>query len=177
MKCLIVFVLSSLCCNLLAQAQTDTTSAGPLMFLDSVRITKDELEEQYEPTDMAAVTVYKDTNAIKLIGPEGRNGVIYFETRKFARNRYWNLFSTRSAEYKKAVPNPESDSTVAYILNGKVLTGSFEGTLSTINEKNLLEFKVIGKKTLSTDYGVADKAVGVVIKAELHEIHAGSRTL
>jgi hypothetical protein len=97
---------------------------------------------------MAAVTVYKDTNAIKLIGPEGRNGVVYLETRKFARNRYWKLFSTRSAEYKKAVPNPESDSTVAYILNGKVLTGSFEGTLSTCNEKNLLELKVIGGKAL-----------------------------
>ena len=176
MKCIIAIVLSTLLC-LAAQAQTDTTSARPVMFLDSVRITQEELEEQFEPADMAAVTIYKDTNAIKLIGPEGRNGVVYLETRKFARNRYWKLFSSRSAEYKKAVPNPEGDSTVAYILNGKVLTGNFEGTLSTCNEKNLLELKVIGGKALGSDYGVTDKGVGVVIKAELHEIHAGSRTL
>ncbi len=98
------------------------------MFLDSVRITQNDLEQQYDPADMAAITVYKDTNAVKLIGPEGRNGVVYLETRKFARNRYWKLFSTRSPEYRKAVPNPESDSTVAYILNGQALSGSFEGT-------------------------------------------------
>ncbi len=162
------------CYNLQVKAERRTE---PVMFLDSVRITPDELAEQYEPADMAAITVYKDTNAIKLIGPDGRNGVVYLETRKFARNRYWKLFGSRSAEYRKAVPSPESDSTVAYILNGKLLTGSFEGTLSTINEKTLLDLKVIDKKKLGSDYGVTDKQVGVVIKAELHEIHAEAKTL
>ena len=38
----------------------------PVFFIDSVNVTRIEMQE-YQPTDIAIVTVYKDTNAIKLV--------------------------------------------------------------------------------------------------------------
>jgi len=61
----------------------------PVFFIDSVNVTRIEMQE-YQPTDIAVVTVYKDANAIKLVGEQGKFGAVYVETKKFARNKYWN---------------------------------------------------------------------------------------
>lgn len=138
----------------------------PVFFIDSVNVTMVELQN-YQPTDIAAVTVYKDTNAIKLVGPQGKDGAVYIETKRFARNKYWNFFKAKSADYLKAVPTPESDSSVVYILNGKVLKTNFEGDLSGINDKSFIELQVIDKTRLRSDYDIKDKPFGVVIKANI----------
>ena len=98
------------------------------------------------------MTVYKDANAIKLVGEQGKFGAVYIETKKFARNKYWNYFKSKSADYLKNVPTPQSDSSVIYILNGKVLKTNFEGDLSGIDDKNFIELTVIDKQKLSKDY-------------------------
>ena len=66
--------------------------------------------QEFQPTDIAVVTVYKDTNAINLVGEQGKLGAIYMETKKFARNKYWNYFKSKSSDYLKIVPTPQSDS-------------------------------------------------------------------
>lgn len=140
----------------------------PVFFVDSVNVTRIELQ-QYQPTEIAVVTVYKDTNAIKLVGEQGKYGAVYVETKKFVRNRYWNYFKSKSPEYLRIVPIPESDSTVVYILNGIVQTKNFEGDLSTINDTNFIELAIIDNQTLSKQYNVKDKEFGIVIKAKIEK--------
>ena len=112
------------------------------------------------------MTVYKDTNAIKLVGQQGKFGAVYVETKMFARNKYWNYFKTKSADYLKIVATPQSDSSVIYILNDKVLKTNFEGDLSGIDDKNFIELNIIDKQKLDKDYNISDKIFGVVIRTK-----------
>ncbi|MEX6691050.1 hypothetical protein QTN47_26310 [Danxiaibacter flavus] len=137
----------------------------PVFYVDSINVTRVELQ-QYQPTEIAVVTVYKDTNAIKLIGEQGKYGAVYVETKKFARSKYWNYFKSKSPDYLKNVPTAESDSSVVYILNGNVKAENFEGELSKINDTNFIELSVIDKQTLSKQYGVKDKDLGIIIKVK-----------
>lgn len=137
----------------------------PVFFIDSVNVTRIEIQE-YQPTDFAAVTVYKDTNAIKLIGEQGKYGAVYIETKKFARNKYWNYFKLKSADYLKIVPTPQSDSSVIYILNDQILKTNFEGDLSRIDDKNFIELIVIDKQKLNKDYNIPDKLFGVIVRTK-----------
>jgi hypothetical protein len=138
----------------------------PIFFIDSVNVTRIELQE-YQPTQIAVMTIYKDTNAIKLVGQQGKDGVVYIETKKFARNKYWNYFKSKSPDYFKAVPSLEDDSTVVYILNGEIQKQNFEGDLSIIDDKTFIDLKVIGKELLSKNYGIQDKFFGVIINANI----------
>ena len=135
----------------------------PVFFIDSINVTRLELS-QYQPTDIALVTVYKDTNAIKLVGEQGKFGAIYVETKKFARNKYWNYFKSKSADYFKVVPTLESDSLIIYILNDKVLRTNFESDLSGISDKTFIDLTVIDKDRLKKEYKVSGKSFGVVIR-------------
>jgi hypothetical protein len=137
----------------------------PVFFIDSVNVIRMEMQE-YQPTDIAVVTVYKDTNAVKLVGEQGRFGAVYVETKKFARNRYWNYFKTKSADYLKVVPTPQSDSSVIYILNDKVLKSNYEGDLSGIDDKNFIELNIIDKQKIIKDYNISDKLFGVIVRTK-----------
>jgi hypothetical protein len=134
----------------------------PAFFIDSVSISKEDLSK-YNPEQIAAVTVYKEKTAMELLGEEGKDGAVYIETRAFARSRYWKYFSSKSKEYALAVPSAAEDSTVQYILNGKVLKGNFEGNLSSIDDKFFKGITVISKEALQREYGVTDKRLGIVI--------------
>jgi hypothetical protein len=92
---------------------------------------------------------------------------VYIETKKFARNKYWSFFKSKSAKYLKVVSSPESDSSVVYILNGKVLSANFEGDLAGIDDKSFIDLQVIDKSKLLSDYGIKDKSIGIVIKANI----------
>lgn len=138
----------------------------PVFFIDSVNVTRIELQ-QYQPTDIVAITVYKDANAIRLLGEQGKYGAVYVKTKKFAKNRYWNYFKSKSPMYLRAVPTPESDSSVVYILNGKVQATNFEGDLSAIDDSNFIELAVIDKQALNKQYGIKDKEFGIIIKARM----------
>ncbi len=135
----------------------------PVFFIDSVNVTRIELQK-YQPDEIAFVNVYKDGNAIKLLGEQGKLGAVYFVTKKFVRNKYWNFFKSKSPEYLKIVPTPESDSSVIYILNGNILKKNHESSLADIDDKTFIELKVIDKKTLRKIYKVFDKTFGIVIK-------------
>jgi hypothetical protein len=137
----------------------------PVFFIDSINVDKSELLN-YQPEQIAKVSVYKDSNAIILVGPEGKDGVVYIETKVFAKRRYWNYFKTKSVEYANTVLTPESDSTIQYILNGKILATNFEGDLSLIDDDIFKDLKVIDKETLRKEFGIADKSYGVIINSD-----------
>lgn len=137
----------------------------PVFFIDSINVDKSEMMK-YQPEDIAQVSVYKDSNAIKLVGPEGKDGVVYIETKPFARIKYWNYFKTKSVEYGNIVLTPESDSSIQYILNGRVLKTNFEGDLSLIDDSIFVEIRIIDKEKLEKDFGINDKQYGVIIKSD-----------
>ena len=135
----------------------------PLFYLDSVNVNSGVLN-LYQPTDIAAVTVYKDTNAIKIAGEKGKFGVIYITTKNYARNRYWAYFKSKSTDYTKAVPSIKEEDNVIYILNDKILEKNFEGDLFFIDNKNFVDLKVVDQKSLQENYNISDKKFGVVIR-------------
>lgn len=137
----------------------------PVYFIDSVRVSKADLLG-YEPNDIASVTVYKEASAIKILGPEGKSGLVYIETKQFCKHRYWTYFRSKSASYAKLVPSVESDANVAYILNTKVLAKNYESNLSAINDRTFKDLQVINKDKLMKEYGVTDKDYGVVISSD-----------
>lgn len=138
---------------------------NPVFFIDSVMVDKDEMNK-YQPNDIAGVSVYHDSTAIRLIGPDGKDGVVYIETKTFAKNRYWNYFKSKSPEYAGIVPTPQSDTIVQYILNTRILKSNFEGDLSLIDDSIFKGITVIDSTTLQKDYGISGKPYGVIIKSD-----------
>ncbi len=142
-------------------------SRGPLFFVDSIRVQKETLDQIY-PNDVAMIEVLKDSNAVRVAGPEGINGVVYITTKKSARSRYWNFFSSRSAAYAQAVPTPEADTAFVYVLNEKVLTGNdIEYNLAGVNAGVFIDLQVISAETLNRQYGLEGTRRGVVIKTKV----------
>ncbi len=135
----------------------------PLFYLDSINVNSGVLN-LYQPNDIAAVTVYKDSNAIKIAGERGKFGVIYITTKNYARDRYWTYFKSKSSDYTKAVPSIKAEDNVVYILNDKILEKDFEGDLFFIDNKNFVDLKVINKKSLQENYNIVDKKFGVIIR-------------
>jgi len=141
-------------------------SNDPIFFLDSIRVNKMVLTN-FEPSEIASVTIYKDTNVIKKIfNGKGniKNGLIYIETKDFAKYRYWNYFRSKSPEYAKLVISSKTDTTnVQYILNGKVLKNNFEGDLASIDDGTFKGLFIIDKNRLVNEYGITNKDYGVII--------------
>lgn len=120
----------------------------PAYFIDSIRTNAGFLE-QYQPSVIAYVQVYKESNAIKLAGEQGRNGVIYVFTKTYIRQHYWEYLQSKSPAYRQAVPDLKTESSVDYILNGKKLkTKDQSGELYKINDNNFIELKMTGRRTV-----------------------------
>jgi hypothetical protein len=128
----------------------------PIYFLDKEKVTLYELRE-INPNDISTVTVYKDQNAINLIGPTGKNGVIYIVTKKFARLTHWTYFKQKSTDYSSLVPDLKTENLVIYILNGKIIKKDVEAELSKITDDNLLDLKFIDKKALKKEFKIKNK--------------------
>jgi hypothetical protein len=134
----------------------------PIFFIDSIRVNKNVLQN-YKPEEIATVTVFKDTSAIKIMGPTAKNGLIYIETKEFARNKYWNYFKSKSPDYAKIILSPKEDSTIQYILNKRVLKENFEGDLSSLNNKTFKGLTILKKTQLINGYDIHDKEIGIII--------------
>jgi len=134
----------------------------PMYFLDSIRVNQGVLKN-YQPSEIAMVTVYKDSNAIKLGGSEAKNGLIYITTKEFAHDHYFDFFKSKSSEYASTFPDEKKEEMAVYILNGKVLSSNFESDLFTIDDNNFVSLKIIDKESLKKDYHVSSKSFGVVI--------------
>ncbi|WP_183573213.1 hypothetical protein HDF18_06780 [Mucilaginibacter sp. X5P1] len=141
----------------------DEDTKEPVYFLDSIRVNKMVLSN-YQPSEIALVSVYKDSTVIKKLFPPGaKNGLIYIETKDFVKHRYWKYFKSKSADYAKIYPSMPDDSTVQYILNEKVLKEDYENDLPTINDTNFKTLTIINKQELIKKYGIKNKDYGVII--------------
>ncbi|MES1216224.1 MAG: hypothetical protein ABUT20_11980 [Bacteroidota bacterium] len=142
--------------------------ANPVLYLDSINIDNEQLAA-IKPTDVAALSTYNGKEATDILGDDGKDGIVYIFTKKYAKNSYWNYFKSKSQEYSDKVVSPESDSTVQYILNKRILTTNFEGDLVGVNDKIFKEIVIINKETLISEYKILDKDFGVLIKSDIPE--------
>lgn len=139
-------------------------SKDPVFYIDSIHVNKTVLQN-YNPDEIASITVYKGLDATKRM-KLATNGLIYIETKNFAKERYWEYFKSKSDEYVRIVPSPKSDANIQYILNKKVLKDNFEGDLASINDTVFKSIQVIDKETLEKNYNVFNKDYGVIILAD-----------
>lgn len=105
-------------------------------------------------------------SAVKQYGVKAADGAYIIQSQAYARVQFELLFSSFSKEYAKII-NSTDTSAIQYILNGKILTGNFEGKLSGINRKSLKEISIIDQGELSGKFQIANKSVGVVVTAKL----------
>ncbi|MEO6734629.1 MAG: hypothetical protein ABIN01_25635 [Ferruginibacter sp.] len=139
--------------------------ADMVFFLDSIKANADVLKDLH-PQDIAMLSVYKNADSLKIKDLNAKNGIVYITTKAYARKHYWNYFKSISPDYAKQVPDLDAEAELVYILNGKVLTTNYESVLFDINDSNLIELKLIDKKTLKREYDISVRAVGVVIKTK-----------
>jgi hypothetical protein len=135
----------------------------PIFFLDSVNVSRFDIQK-LDPKSVSFINVYKDSHAIKLMGPFGKDGVIYITTKKYAMEKYWQFLSSRSQEYLKVVPSPGSDSDIVYIINNKVFKKDTESNLFSIDAATFIDLKVISQKELHKQFKVKGKKAGIVIR-------------
>ncbi len=150
--------------------------SNPVIFIDSINILQSDLQN-YDPDQIAIVTIIKDQEAKDILGEDGKDGVVYIETIPFAKKRYWKFFRTKSSAYADLFPDVDSDSTVQYILNTKVLgQKGFEGNLASIDDEVFKEISIVDKVTLEKQYGVTNKIYGVLIVSDVPKnLHNGKK--
>ncbi|WP_316833596.1 hypothetical protein [Pedobacter nutrimenti] len=154
---------------------TENQNRNPVYFLDSVRV-KPDYFRSINPKDIAFIQVVKENNAIERLGEEGKNGIIYIETKTFARKKMWNYLKRKSDNYARLMPTVNSDSSFQYILNKKLLKTSYDYDLASVNDVTLQEIRILDKKTLKKDFGVEDKDYGILILTEpLRDSNKGNR--
>ncbi|REG91132.1 hypothetical protein [Flavobacterium aquicola] len=147
----------------------------PVFFIDSINVEKGDLQ-RYDPNQISSVTVYKDKEAIALLGEDGKDGVIYIETKVFCKKRYWKYFVSKSSEYNQFVSSYENDMNVQYVLNERVLKEGFEGDLAAIDDVVFKSIKLISKEELIKKYQIEDKDYGFQIISETpKDLYHGNR--
>jgi len=135
----------------------------PVFFIDSVR--NSDISKM-NPNDIAQITIIKDTATLKKFGLDAKRRLIYLETKTFVRRRYWKYFGSKSSEYAKIISGLEDDSSLQYVLNGKVLKENFEGDLGMINDNNFIAIKIISKDQLIKNYDISNKDYGIIISSK-----------
>ena len=143
-------------------------SDEPLYFYNNI-MTNMAFLETLHPSDIALVSVYKDSNAIRIAGKEAIHGAIYVVTKGFARESYWGYFKSRSQAYAQKVPDLKAESYIVYILNDKILEKSPEAELYGINNDNFIGLNVIDHEALKNKYKITGKQIGVFIKIKPKE--------
>jgi hypothetical protein len=126
-------------------AQTKAT------YVDGVKVSQQEADK-LKMDDIGSMQIDKDGTHIT--------------TRTAICNAYWTFFKSKSAQYAKLVPTIQEIYKVQYIINGTVLTSSFDATLAKVNDSNLESIAVVDNATLNKDYSIADKPYGVIIKTK-----------
>jgi hypothetical protein len=127
---------------------------------------KSDVLPSINPNDIAAVVVYKDTTAIKILGNDGKNGVIYITTIEHARKKYIDYFRSKSTEYSDIVHTIDDELNVVYILNNNILGKVNAGDLYLIDDTNYVDLKIINEEELQKEYNILDKKFGIIIKTK-----------
>ncbi|WP_316839759.1 hypothetical protein [Pedobacter gandavensis] len=162
----IIFFFLLYSVNLFAQQPAKKITADPLFFIDGKELLKSEMAN-INPDDIAMVTVLKE-HTFKEYGEKGKNGVVLIETKVYARKRFQQYLSTKSAKYKSLLGDNSDDQNIQYILNEKVLNKNYEGDLASIDDSTFISITVISAEDLKA-YKVTGKQYGLLIKTKVEK--------
>lgn len=134
----------------------------PMYVVDSIPVQNADLT-RLNPDDVANMSILQGDKALHYPGNTlKKKKIIFIETKKFAKKRYWNYLKSKSDEYGKIVSSPDNDQFVQYIING--IPSKSDVLLSGINDRNFISLKVIPKDSLLKKYGIYRKNYGVEIQ-------------
>jgi hypothetical protein len=157
-------LISKICFPQVPEKISKQMGENPIIFIDSTE-SRFETIQKLNPFDISIVAILVPKKAKKSLGEKGKDGAVYVTTVEYARKNYWKFLTSQSKAYADIVPSPESDSTVAYILNDSLLTNNIGGKLFPINRKNFKRLSVINPDELKAKYN-ADKKYGIIIKTK-----------
>lgn len=162
----ILIIVAALRCSAQDTNTTYKIDNHTVFFIDSQRVEQKEINK-YSPVNIASVNVLKGESAVAIIGPDGQYGVVFVETKAFARSKYTRYLKSKSTEYAAILNALNGDSLVQYFLNGRLLKENFEGDLSLIDDKRFVSLKIVDKAALQKEYAIKDKVYGVFIVADM----------
>jgi len=147
---------------------SNKTSLDPIIFLDEVQISNEDMQK-IDPNDLAAIEVLKDSSAIKALGEEGKNGVIYITSINHAREKYIQFFRSKSSDYAGVINSTMDEDNVVYVLNGKILGKENAGDLYLINDDSFLNLRILNKTELEREYNIFNKECGIIIVSKIKD--------
>ncbi|HVI49386.1 MAG TPA: hypothetical protein VM802_31260 [Chitinophaga sp.] len=142
-----------------AQSEED---APTVYVIDSVQTTSAALEK-ISPDQLASITVAKGQKAVDKYGPQAANGVVYIETKPFARRRINKLFSEASPAYDQLLKRYGNDSSFCYIINNKPVSPVGEARLMTLDKKTFISLEILTPRQLQKKFQINGKKAGVLI--------------
>lgn len=165
---ILIFLASNFCFGQNSENEFKNIPKNPVYFLDSVKITSVEMAN-LNAQDFTLITVQNEKEMLESLQDGTKDGAIYIETRKFAKKRFVKFFNSKSKDFRKIYSLENDDSKFAYILNGKALSGNFEGGLASIKDEDLQSLQVVNKKELQKKYSISGKDYGILITAKVPE--------
>lgn len=137
---------------------------NPYIEIDELPVDKSEIGK-YNPADIVLLTTYYNSDATSKFGEKASDGAVIIETRAYATNKFETFLKSYSNEYQQMMMVTKRED-IQYILNGRILTGNFEGDLSLLNDKLLKALKIVDKDDLIKKFDIHDKKIGVILKAD-----------
>ena len=143
-------------------AMAQVAGDDPVYVLDSVVVNQAAIG-QVSPDRIGVITIAKGAKAVLKYGSQAENGVVYIETKPFARKRVNVLLSSQSPAYDSLLRRYGNDSSFYFIVNGKPVTPTNETGLMTLDRKNFRSLRIISDKEVQDKYQVMDRKAGIVI--------------
>lgn len=125
----------------MAQAVADD---DPVYVLDSVVVTQAAIG-QVSPDRIGVITIAKGSKAVLKYGSQAENGVVYIETKPFARKRVQVLLSGKSPQYDSLLHKYGNDSSFLYVVNGHPMEPANETLFMTLDQKTFRSINIITK--------------------------------
>ncbi|HEY8956742.1 hypothetical protein [Chitinophaga sp.] len=143
-------------------AMAQVAGDDPVYVLDSVVVNQAAIG-QVSPDRIGVITIAKGAKAVLKYGSQAENGVVYIETKPFARKRVNVLLSSQSPAYDSLLRRYGNDSSFYFIVNGKPVTPTNETGLMTLDRKTFRSLRIISDKEVQDKYQVMDRKAGIVI--------------
>ncbi|NSL87452.1 hypothetical protein [Chitinophaga solisilvae] len=156
-----IFSAALLLLSATAMAQTPENE-DPVYVVDSVLSTA-AIMENIPPDQIGVITIAKGRRAILKYGSQAANGVIYLETKPFARKRITQLLREASPAYDSLLRKYPNDSSFQYIVNSKLVIPTNETSLMVLDKKSLVSLQVVTARELEEKYLIKGRSAGVII--------------
>ncbi|RBL91551.1 hypothetical protein [Chitinophaga flava] len=156
-----ILLFSLILTSFSALAQNEENDV-PVYVVDSVLTTQAAMES-ISPDQIGLITIARGKKAILKYGSQAANGVVYVETKPFARKRVRHLLSMASPAYDSLLRRYGSDSSFLYIVNDKPVTPTDETRLMTVDNKTFVSVEILSPKKVEELYHIKNRQAGVRI--------------